>query len=364
MIEIIVELDSRSYPIAIGQGLLEQAGERIGRRSGSAGTVIVTDENVRPLYGDRVLESLRQAGGIAEILSIPAGESSKSLGTAGTLYDSLLEIGLERSSQLVALGGGVVGDLTGFVAATLYRGIPFVQMPTTLEADVDASVGGKTGVNHHRGKNLIGAFHQPSMVLIDTDTLGTLPARDFRAGLAESIKHALAFDGEFFEWHERHIDEVLTGDPKLTAELIAWNCRIKASIVAQDEREAGVRAMLNLGHTIGHAFEAEAEYNLRHGEAVGLGLIACLEIAVNRGLIEKGLIDRLQALIDRCKLPGSHTGFHRPRIVELMARDKKIVDGRLSFVLLTGLGQAEIFRDVTTEEINLALDRVAAEHDL
>ena len=358
MPEITVQLADRSYQICINQGLLGQLGARIRDAAPSPAAAVVSDENVAPLYGDRAIASLRQAGYRADIIVVPPGESSKSLEVAATLYDRLLRMGLERSSPIVALGGGVVGDLTGFVASTLYRGVPFIQIPTTLAADVDAGVGGKTGVNHPRGKNLVGTFYQPRVVLIDTDTLTTLDPRDLRAGLTESIKHAVIRDADFFTWHEGRIDQILAAEPDTMAELVRRNCEIKAAVVAEDERENGIRAILNYGHTIGHAIETIADYTYRHGEAVALGIIAANQIAVARGLIDRPLADRVESLLLMSQQPTTVAPLDRDHLHELMARDKKVIQGKLKFVLPTAMGQTTMVTDVTFEEINRALDHL------
>ena len=278
-----MELPGRAYPIDIGPGALGRIGERLRGRCEAGRATLITDTNVGPLYGEKAASSLDAAGFEVVVLTVPAGDASKSTARAGLLYDELAGRRHGRWEPVVALGGGMVGDLAGFVAATWQRGVPFVQCPTTVEADVDAGVGGKTAVNHPAGKNLIGVFHQPVLVCIDTDCLGTLGGRDFRAGLAESVKHAVIRDAAFFDWHEARRAEILGREPTVVLELIRRNCENKAAVVVADEREAcrdGVgRAALNFGHTIGHAIEAQTGYTLRHGEAVSLGMVASMDLA-------------------------------------------------------------------------------------
>ncbi len=356
-----VSLGERSYPIIIGSGVLDSLGQRLAELCPSPRAAVISDDNVAPHYAERVLSSLTGAGYTTSLMVVRAGEQSKSLAMASGLYGDLAKAGIERSSPLVSLGGGMVGDLTGFIAATWLRGVPFVQVPTTVEADVDASVGGKTAVNHDAGKNLIGAFHQPRMVLIDTATLSTLDVRDHRAGLAESVKHGVIRDAAFFTWQEEHAGEILLRDETVLAELIERNCRIKADVVCADEREAGLRAILNFGHTIGHAIESEHGYALRHGECVALGMIAANDIAVRRGMIDQeGVADRVTTLLKKLGLPTrlkAMTDLDSQR--EYMMKDKKVADGKLRFVLPTRLGEVVITADVTWDEIARSYDAIA-----
>ena len=354
-----VPLGERTYSIHIGAGLLASLGERLAELCPAPTAAIVTDANVAPLYGDQAVAAMTDAGYRTALLVIEPGESSKSLATASGLYADLARARIERSSPLVSLGGGVAGDLTGFVAATWLRGVPFVQAPTTLEADVDAAVGGKTAVNHEAGKNLIGAFHQPRMVLIDTSTLTTLGDRDLRAGLAESVKHGVIRDAAFFAWHEENAAAILNRDEDVLGELIERNCRIKGEVVAADEREAGLRAILNFGHTIGHAIESDARYALRHGECVSIGMVAAAAIAVARGMISQAQADRIAALLERLGLP---TRVAQPLDVDaqmaFMQQDKKVVAGKIRFVLPTDVGQVVTVDDVTPDQITQGFDAV------
>jgi 3-dehydroquinate synthase len=314
--------------------------------------VVIADQHVADLHLARILEAVPGAF----VLTFPQGEASKSLDTAGRLCDQLAEARVGREALICAFGGGVAGDLAGFVAGTWLRGVGFVQVPTTLLAAVDASVGGKTGVNVPAGKNLVGVFHQPEAVFIDTDLLRTLPARDLAAGLAESVKHALIRAGDFFAWHEEHAEGLVGSTPEELTWLIARNCEIKAAVVAQDEREADLRAILNFGHTIGHALEHELEYELRHGECVGLGMLVENEIAVARRMLDPTLADRTKALLQRLGLP-----THLPRAVAdeaVLAAcrvDKKVRAGVIRFVLLHSLGDPVIVGDVSDAEIVSAL---------
>lgn len=357
-----VDVAPRAYPVIIAPAALADLGRRLREQVSSNRAVIVTDEHVGPLYADRATASLEQAGFTTARVTVTPGDATKSLEWAGRLYDALAEARIDRTSPVIALGGGMVGDLAGFAAATWMRGVPFVQCPTTLEADVDASVGGKTAVNHRSGKNMIGAFYQPLFVLIDTDTLATLSERDFRAGLAESIKHAVIRDAAFFEWHERSADTILSLDRETLGELIQHNVRIKAEIVALDEREtSGVRALLNFGHTLGHAVEAammRQDDPWRHGEAVAVGMVAATEMSAAAGRLARADAERIVALIERVGLPTSAPlAGRRAELVDLMAADKKAAAGRLRFVLADAIGRATLYDDIHPDWINAALDR-------
>jgi 3-dehydroquinate synthase len=347
-----VELPDKAYSIHIGERLLETLGARLATLCPAPTAAIITDENVAPHYSDTAVASMCHSGYRTHLAVVKPGEQSKSLQTATRLYDEFADAGIERTSPVVALGGGVVGDLTGFVAATWLRGIPFVQVPTTLEADVDASVGGKTAVNHPAGKNLIGAFHQPVMVLIDTTTLATLDRRDLCSGLAESVKHGVIRDADLFGWHEQHAEAILGRNEQVLAELIERNCRIKAAVVAADERESGLRAILNFGHTIGHAIESDQRYALRHGECVSIGMVAACGIAVDRSMLRRDEAERIARLLVRLGLP---TQVSHPVdldvLMAFMQRDKKVSRGRLRFVLPTAIGQVVTVSDVTVDQI-------------
>jgi len=338
-----IELGERSYPIRIGQGLLARADsypEAAGRSCR-----LVTDRNVAAHYLEAVRGALKLEGRHCHVL--PAGEEQKTWQHSGQLLDWLLGSGLPRDGLVIALGGGVIGDLSGFAAAIYQRGVDFIQVPTTLLAQVDSSVGGKTGVNHARGKNLIGAFHQPCAVVADLDTLKTLPRRELLAGVAEVIKYGLLGDAAFFRWLEQQLDALLALEPVAVAEVVEHCCQMKARIVAQDERESGARALLNLGHTFGHAIEAHAGYGeWLHGEAVAAGLCMAADLSARLGWLSAADAARAQALIQRAGLPARPpVGLSPERFLELMGHDKKVKAGRLRLVLLRALGAAEVTAD-------------------
>jgi 3-dehydroquinate synthase len=344
MAALTVELGDRSYPIHIGPGLLPRA-EMFQPHLRGGRPFILTNETVAPLY----LEPLRSAlgGSGVEALVLPDGEAHKTLETAGRIYDALLAGRYARDSVLVALGGGVIGDLTGFAAATYQRGIGFIQVPTTLLAQVDSSVGGKTGVNHPLGKNMIGAFHQPLAVVADTDTLRTLPARELSAGLAEVIKYGLLGDASFFDWLELNMGRLRALEPDALTEAIRRSCANKARIVALDERESGPRALLNLGHTFGHAIETALGYGRwLHGEAVGAGLCMAADLSCRLGWLPAADRDRVIALVARAGLPTRLPAQLTPADFQrLMAHDKKVQAGRLRLVLLKAIGTAVVTAD-------------------
>lgn len=358
--ELCVPLGDRTYPIVVGSDTLGELGEKLRLIVPGKKIAVVTDNEVGPLYADRVTASLETAGYAVTSISLSAGEQHKQLDTIQYILDTCLEARLDRQSAIVALGGGVVGDMAGFAAAILLRGIRFIQVPTTIVAQVDASVGGKTGVDHPRGKNLIGAFHQPSVVYIDVGTLKTLPERERIAGLAEVVKHAIIRDPELFDLLESDIDrftEFNASDEEWIS-LIARNCAIKAEIVGQDERESGLRAILNYGHTAGHAIETLGKYyRYRHGEAVILGMLIAGEIALGRNLLSVDDHSRHDALVEgilRISLPSDYSV---DAVWECMLSDKKARDGVLTFVLPTGLGVVTTVRDVTPAEFAAAWER-------
>ena len=341
-----VDLGDRSYPIHIGEGLLADGGP-LREALGGGQAAIITNDVVAPLYLDRVRQALQ--GAPASTIILPDGERHKTLATLGGIYDQLMAAKLDRKSTLIALGGGVIGDITGFAAATWLRGLRYIQVPTTLLAQVDSSVGGKTGVNHPLGKNMIGAFHQPACVLADMTVLKTLPEREVKAGLAEVVKYGLINDADFFDWLARHAADLLALEPDLLAEAVARCCRAKADIVARDEREAGMRALLNLGHTFGHAIEAAAGYGTwLHGEAVAAGMVMAADLSCRLGWLEPAAARRIRAVIeDNFGMPAvppadiSVSGF-----IELMSSDKKAEQGRIRFVLLKDIGRAVIADEV------------------
>jgi shikimate kinase/3-dehydroquinate synthase len=346
---LAVRAQSASYDVIIGRGLLAQAGSYIAPVLASRRCVVVTDDTVAGLHLPTLMESLAQTGIAAQAITVPAGESSKRLAVYERVVEGLLDARVDRHTAVVALGGGVVGDLAGFAAATTMRGLPFVQVPTTLLAQVDSSVGGKTGVNAAQGKNVIGAFHQPCLVLADTGVLGTLPDREMRAGYAELVKAGLIGDAAFFSHCERHGAAMIGGDPELLAEAVLHACAFKAAVVAGDEREEDSqdgRALLNLGHTFGHALEAIVGYGgaLLHGEAVAVGLGMAFRLSARLGLCSEGDAKRVEDHLDHVGLPSGPGQLNRrlsaSRMLDYMRHDKKNRDGRLRFVLVRGIGEA------------------------
>lgn len=362
--EVTVQLDERSYPILIGPGLIDQTGARMAPVMSGKRAFVVTDDSVAPLYLDRLLASLDKAGITHLHTVLPHGESTKDFPHLEALLDAMLEARCERSTMVVALGGGVVGDLTGFAAAILQRGVDFVQVPTTLLAQVDSSVGGKTGINTHHGKNLVGAFHQPRLVLADTQVLTTLPRRQVLAGYAEVVKYGCIDEPEFFAWLEENGAQVIVGDEAARRHAVAVSCRAKARIVAADEREGGVRALLNLGHTFGHALEAETGFSgeLLHGEAVAIGMVMAFRLSARLGLAPVEDAARLERHLAKVGLP---TGLNRNRVwdvdrlVHHMAGDKKVKNGKVTFVLAKGIGQSVLSRDVPQDAVRAMLEDFA-----
>lgn len=350
-----VELGDRSYPIEIGSAILGELGHRLRELDLSRKVSIITNPTVSCLYGKVVEEGFRKSGFEPAITTIPDGEEYKTLLWISHLYDELLTYRLERSSAVVALGGGVIGDMAGFVAATYMRGLPYIQVPTTLLAQVDSSVGGKTGVNHILGKNLIGAFYQPRLVWIDIKTLETLPGRELRAGIAEVIKYGVIADPEFFEYLEKNIEKVLTLDETYLIHAIKRSCDIKADVVSMDEREKGLRSVLNYGHTIGHAIETLTNYTTyRHGEAVAIGMLCEARIARKMGLCDKEVVKRLNDIIVKAGLPAEMPDIDADKILESMQIDKKAKEGGLRIVLPEKIGKATL-RQVDRSVIKSAL---------
>ncbi len=342
-ISLNVELGDRSYPIAIGRGLLDDS-SLLNRHIGGSGKVaIVTNTTVAPLYLDKVAGPLRAAGREVVPIILRDGEEFKNWESLNEVFDALLANKCDRKTTLVALGGGVIGDMTGFAAATYMRGVPFVQIPTTLLAQVDSSVGGKTGINHPLGKNMIGAFYQPRAVIADTATLDTLPARELSAGLAEVIKHGAILDAPFFDWIEANIEKLVARDHAALAHAIARSCEIKADVVARDEREGGLRAVLNFGHTFGHAIEAGLGYGAwLHGEAVGCGMVMAADLSRRLNLIDDAALERVRALVKAAGLPVVAPDLGIERWIELMEVDKKNEGGAIKFILLKPLGSPSI----------------------
>ncbi len=358
-----VDLGDRAYDIVVGDGLLAQAGALIRPVLVRPRVVVISDENVAAQYLDRLQASLAKADIRNETIILPAGEGTKDLAHLGDLTDRLLDLKIDRSTTLMALGGGVIGDITGFAAAILLRGVAFVQMPTTLLAQVDSSVGGKTGINTRHGKNLLGAFYQPQLVIADLTTLDSLPRREFLAGYAETVKYGFLGDPEFFEWLERHGDALCAGDRDAQRHAVLTSCRMKAEIVAADEREADRRALLNFGHTFGHALEAETGFgdSLLHGEAVAIGMVMAFELSARLGLCPAGDVDRARRHMAARGLPTDAGRIALPswtaeRMVAHMHQDKKAMDGKLTLILARGIGRAFVERSVD-ESMVLALWR-------
>jgi len=341
---LVVELGTRSYPIYIGEGLLARADILHSHIDGRQ-VMIVTNETVAPLYLQKAQAAL--AGSQCHTVILPDGEQYKTWEVLNRIFDALLERQCDRRVTVVALGGGVIGDMAGFAAACYQRGVPFIQIPTTLLAQVDSSVGGKTGVNHPLGKNMIGAFHQPNCVLIDTATLNTLPDRELSAGLAEVIKYGLIRDAAFLEWLEKNMDALLGRDAEVLAAAIERSCRNKAEVVAADERESGVRALLNLGHTFGHAIETGVGYGVwLHGEAVAAGMYMAAALSERLGWISAADVARVEAVIRSARLPVRAPAKLEPeRMLELMAVDKKAQEGMIRLVLLKAVGEAVLTAD-------------------
>ena len=350
-----VELGNRRYPIHIGPGLLGRP-ELLRPHIPGRQVLVVSNTTVAPLYLERTRAAL--TGLRHEALILPDGERYKSLSVLDEVFTALLRHRFDRNCTIVALGGGVVGDMAGFAAACYQRGVHFIQIPTTLLAQVDSSVGGKTAVNHPLGKNMIGAFHQPRCVLADTDTLATLPDRELSAGLAEVIKYGLIRDFPFLEWLEAHLDALLARETGALSEAIERSCRNKAEIVAADERETGERALLNLGHTFGHAIETGAGYGAwLHGEAVGVGMALAADLSARLGWLSGEQVGRILALLDRARLPlAPPPDLTADDFLRLMAVDKKVQDGRLRLILLRGLGQGVIADDVDPVRLRETLE--------
>ena len=353
-----VSLGDRSYPIHIGQHLLGQA-DLILPHLKRKQVAIVSNTTVAPLYMATLSEPLRAAGVKVIEIVLPDGEAYKNGETLNLIYDALLQNRCERSTTLIALGGGVIGDMTGYAAATYLRGVPFIQIPTTLLSQVDSSVGGKTGINHPLGKNMIGAFYQPQLVLADTETLKTLPARELSAGVAEVIKYGLIRDAQFFEWLEANMNKLMALDTAITSEAIYRSCQNKADVVAADEHETGERATLNLGHTFGHAVENAMGYGVwLHGEAVAAGTMMAADLSKRLGWLTDAEISRIAHIFKVAHLPIEAPKLGVDKYIDLMGLDKKVVDGKIRLVLQKGIGQSVVTSDYPAEALRqtLALD--------
>jgi 3-dehydroquinate synthase len=362
MRKVQVPLGARSYPVLVEEGLIDTAGPRCRALGFADRCAVIADGNVAPRFGHRVMASLKDAGFDPALITLEPGETSKRLKVVERCYDALARHRLERNSFIVALGGGVTGDLAGFVAATYLRGVPFVQIPTTLLAQVDSSVGGKVGVNLSAGKNLVGAFLQPRLVLCDLATLNTLPEREYRSGLAEVIKYGIIEDAALFRRLERDLDALLRRDLAVLGAVVARCCAIKADVVGKDEREGGLRAILNFGHTIGHAIEAITAYGrYLHGEAISIGQVAAAMLSARQFGLTPAEVERIQALFARAGLPVTIrlTQSQRARLHSAMRLDKKVKDGEVKFVLARKIGEVAWGEAVKPTEIDAVLDGLA-----
>jgi len=359
-----LELGDRSYDIVVGQGLIKRAGSLIGPVLARPRVVVMTDENVAPLYLDTLCMSLKLCDIATQSITLPAGEQTKSFAQLETLSEQLLDMKVERTTTLIALGGGVIGDLVGFTAAVTLRGMPFIQVPTTVLSQVDSSVGGKTGINTRYGKNLVGAFYQPKLVIADTEVLGTLDRRQLLAGYAEVVKYGFIDDLSFFEWLEENGQDLLDGDMDKRRKAILTSCRAKARVVAEDELEMGTRALLNLGHTFGHALEAQTGYGgaLLHGEAVSIGTAMAFDLSLQLGLCDSEDVNRAITHMKHVGLPTDLSALNTQdwtvdALMNHMSRDKKVEGGKLTFILLRGIGQSFITRAVPQKDVRDMLAR-------
>jgi 3-dehydroquinate synthase len=339
---LVVDLGSRSYPIYIGNDLIDQA-ELFSACKKASSVYIVTNTTVGPLYAERLIQTIKKLGKKAKTIVLPDGESYKDWQHLQFIFDTLLQHGADRQTMLLALSGGVIGDMTGFAAASFMRGIPFIQVPTTLLAQVDSSVGGKTGINHPLGKNMIGAFHQPVAVIADLGTLKTLPPRELSAGLAEVIKHGAIADETLLSWIETNSEQLLACNPDVMVHAVLRSCEIKSAVVSADEREGGIRAILNFGHTFGHAIEAGMGYGAwLHGEAVGCGMAIAADLSCRLNYINPAERNRLIQIIRAMHLPTQPPKFGTERYLELMQLDKKTEGGQIRYVILEKIGKAQI----------------------
>ena len=361
MHDILVNLGARSYRILVAPGALARVGEELAGLGVGSKVALFSDPGILARHGRPVRQGLERAGFQVTVVELPEGESAKTVEVAVRGWDALLDAGLDRGSTVVALGGGAVGDLAGFVAATYMRGINFVQLPTTVLAQVDASIGGKTAIDHPLGKNMIGAFHQPRLVIIDPAVARTLPEREFRSGLAEIVKHGIVLDAGYFAELERDLVPLAARDLPVLERIIAGSCRLKASVIERDEREAELRHVLNYGHTIGHALEASTGYaRYTHGEAVALGIVAEARLAQRLGIADDATTDRQQRMLETLGLPVRAPSIDVEPVVTAMARDKKGKDGRVPFVLAPRIGEFRIVYDVSPADIRAAIASLAS----
>jgi len=350
MKKVKVNLASNSYEIYVGSGLLRQMGRWLVENGFTGKLVIITNPILKGLYGDALMENLSGEGFKVVVLQVPDGEEAKSLETSGRLYKELTGAYAERKTPILALGGGVIGDLAGFVAATYLRGLPLIQVPTTLLAQVDSSIGGKVAVDHDQLKNMIGAFYQPRLVVTDVYTLKTLPAREFTSGLAEVIKYAVIWEKELFTYLEENLDKVKMLDSSILEEIVFRTSAIKAGIVEKDERDMGLRNVLNYGHTVGHAIESVSDFEIKHGEAVAIGMLAAARISNRMGIFDKEQLARLKGVIKDVGLPTEIQNLEVEKIIQAMKHDKKVLEGKVRFVLPESIGKVLI-----TDEVDLSL---------
>ena len=352
MQRLAIDLDERSYEILIGLDLRKKVGEFLKAVFRPSRVVIITHPSINSTYGEEVIANCLDQGWTTDIIEVPEGEVSKSLGQVEKLYDRLLELNCDRKSVLIALGGGVIGDLVGFVAATYQRGINFIQVPTTLLSQVDSSVGGKTGVNHPKGKNMIGAFYQPRLVVTDLQTLKTLPIKEYRAGLAEIVKYGVISDASFFEFLEKNYKDILNLNHDCLSYIIENSCAIKAKVVEKDERETHHRMILNFGHTLGHAIESLTGYSrFVHGEAVAIGMVRAAELSHSMGKCSKEVPRRLEALLKNLGLPVEMPKLDPTAVIKSLYHDKKTMDNKIKFILVKEIGSIEIVEQVPESEI-------------
>ena len=356
MIKLKVDLGPRSYPIFIGEGILEKLGE-MGQIYGfGKKIVVITDTNVDRILGTEIRKSLKGVWPCFEIVTVARGERAKTLANAERIVTRMLELGCERSTAVIAIGGGVVGDLAGFVASVYKRGVPLIQVPTTLLAQVDASVGGKTAVNHRLGKNMIGTFHQPSLVWIDLSVLRTLPKREINCGLGEVIKYGIIEDADLFTLIEENLDNIFALEPSLMQEIVKRCCEIKSAVVSKDERDRGLRMILNFGHTVGHALEAALGYKrIAHGEAILLGMLAESKVALDLGLLGRGDWDRIQRLIEEFALADKLADLNVDEVIQFMLDDKKVLDDKLRLPLPSEIGRTEIVESLEHDLLRAGL---------
>ena len=359
MRKVAVDLPENSYDILIGTSLEKEIASFFANGAFSSRVLILSDTNVGKIYAEPVADILRDAGKETAVHLVPAGESSKSLEEAEHIYTKAIETGLDRKSAIVALGGGVVGDLAGFIAATYMRGVPFVQIPTSLLAQVDSSVGGKVAVNHRLGKNLIGAFYQPKRVFIDLKCLSTLPRRELSTGLGEVVKYGVIYDEAFFTYLEEHVGAVLAMRLPAMEHIVLRSCEIKAEVVAQDEKETGLRAILNFGHTMGHAIEKETRYvRYNHGEAVAVGMMGAAYLSREMGLIGDAEVARLRVLLESVSLPTTAEGCTEDGMYAAIFHDKKTIDGKVKWILMEGIGRVKAVPDVPEDAVRKCMRRL------